>query len=217
MKLNQTRKVWISHEAMSLFSGFFYAQSILQTGDLYMNNTKKLIWGAFFVALGLILPFFTGQIPEIGNKLLPMHIPVLICGFVCGWKYGLLVGFITPLFRSMLFGMPPLLTALGMAFELAAYGAVTGALYNRLSKSKWRIYISLFAAMIIGRIVWGIVSVVIYGVSGADFTWQIFLASSLLNAIPGIILQIVVVPMLMLAFEKTGVVNINEEYHTRTC
>lgn len=182
-----------------------------------MKNTKKLIWAAFFVALGLILPFFTGQIPEIGNKLLPMHIPVLICGFVCGWKYGLLVGFITPLFRSMLFGMPPLLTALGMAFELATYGCVTGVLYNRLVKSKARIYISLFAAMIIGRIVWGMASVVIYGVSGADFTWQIFLAGSLLNAIPGIILQIVTVPMLMLAFEKTGVVNINEEYYTGTC
>ena len=182
-----------------------------------MNNTKKLIWAAFFLALGLVLPFFTGQIPEIGNKLLPMHIPVLICGFVCGWKYGLLVGFITPLFRSLLFGMPPLLTAIGMAFELAAYGTLTGTLYKRLAKSKGRIYVSLFTAMIVGRVVWGLVSVVIYGVSKAAFTWQIFLASSLLNAIPGIILQIVVVPMLMFTFEKTGVVNINEEYHTRAC
>lgn len=182
-----------------------------------MKNIKKLVWAAVFLALGLILPFFTGQIPEIGNKLLPMHIPVLLCGFVCGWKYGLLVGFITPLFRSLLFGMPPLLTACGMAFELAAYGMITGILYNRLGKSKTRIYISLITAMIMGRIVWGLVSLVLYGISNAAFTWQIFMANSFLNAIPGIILQLVAVPMIILAFEKTGVVNINEEYYPRTC
>lgn len=198
-------------EAMSLFSGFFYGNGVM------MKNIRKLVWAAVFLALGLILPFFTGQIPEIGGKLLPMHIPVLLCGFVCGWKYGLLVGFITPLFRSMLFGMPPLLTAAGMAFELAAYGMVTGILYNRMAKSKARIYVSLITAMVVGRIVWGLVSVVLYGISGSALTWQIFLANSFLNAIPGIILQLVAVPMIILAFEKTGVVTINEEYHPRTC
>lgn len=182
-----------------------------------MKNIKKLVWAAVFLALGLVLPFFTGQIPEIGSKLLPMHIPVLLCGFVCGWKYGLLVGFITPLFRSMLFGMPPFLTALGMAFELAAYGASTGILYHRLARSKARIYTSLIVSMILGRIVWGLVSLVIYGIGGNAFTWQIFLAGSLLNAIPGIILQLVAIPMIILAFEKTGVVTIHEEYHPRTC
>ena len=182
-----------------------------------MKNIKKLVWAAVFLALGLVLPFFTGQIPEIGSKLLPMHIPVLLCGFICGWKYGFLVGFITPLFRSMLFGMPPLLTAAGMAFELAAYGTVTGILYNRLIKSRARIYVSLIVSMIVGRIIWGLVSVVLYGISGAAFTWQIFLASSFLNAIPGIILQLIAVPILILAFEKSGVVNINEEYNPRTC
>lgn len=182
-----------------------------------MKNIRKLVWSAVFLALGLVLPFLTGQIPEIGSKLLPMHLPVLLCGFVCGWKYGLLVGFITPLFRTMLFGMPPLMTAIGMAFELATYGVVTGILYSRLEKSKARIYISLIAAMLAGRVVWGLVSVILYGVSNAAFTWQIFLAGSFLNAIPGIILQLVAVPALILAFEKSGVVNINEEYHTRTC
>lgn len=181
-----------------------------------MKHTKKLVWAAVFLALGLVLPFFTGQIPEIGSKLLPMHIPVLLCGFVCGWQYGLLVGFITPLFRMMLFGMPPLMTAIGMAFELAAYGAITGILYHRLAKSKARIYVSLISAMIVGRIIWGLVSVILYGVSGTAFTWQIFLAGSFLNAIPGIILQLIAVPALILAFEKSGVLHINEEYHTRT-
>lgn len=80
-----------------------------------------------FVAIGVVLPFFTGQIPQIGNMLLPMHIPVLLCGLICGWQYGGMVGFILPLLRTMLFGMPVLYpTGIAMAFELAAYGLVIG-------------------------------------------------------------------------------------------
>ena len=138
-----------------------------------------------FLALGLVLPFFTGQIREIGNKLLPMHIPVLLCGFLCGPQYGLLVGFITPLLRSLLFSMPPLPRAIGMAFELATYGAVTGLLYRKLPKSKARIYIIL-----------------IYGIEGSAFTWQMFAGGAFLNAIPGIVVQIILIPVLMLALEK---------------
>lgn len=169
-----------------------------------MKQTKKLILSAMFLALGLVLPFFTGQIREIGNKLLPMHIPVLLCGFVCGPQYGLLVGFITPLLRSLLFSMPPLPRAIGMAFELATYGAVTGLLYQKLPKSKARIYISLLIAMVAGRLVWGIVSILIYGIEGSAFTWQMFAGGAFLNAIPGIVVQIILIPVLMLALEKAG-------------
>lgn len=173
-----------------------------------MNTTKKLTLSAVLLALGLILPFFTGQIQEIGNKLLPMHIPVLLCGFICGWKHGLLVGFITPLLRSLLYSMPAPTNAIGMAFELATYGAVVGILYSKLAKSKLRIYICLLVAMIVGRIVWGAVSIVIYGISQSAFTWQMFLGGALLNAIPGIILQIVLIPIIILALEKAGVMSI---------
>lgn len=175
-----------------------------------MKNIQKLTWSAFFLALGLILPFLTGQIPEIGGMLLPMHIPVLICGFICGWKYGLLVGFITPLLRCFLFGMPPFLTAVGMAFELATYGAITGFFYQKFHQPKTRIYLSLLIAMITGRLVWGTISLILYGVSGTAFTWQIFIASAFLNAIPGIILQIILIPVLMFALEKARVTKTND-------
>ena len=154
------------------------------------------------MALGIVLPFVTGQIPQIGSMLLPMHIPVLLCGFICGWKYGLVVGAVVPLLRSMMFGMPPMMTAIAMAFELAVYGCVTGFLYKKLPGKKVKLYISLISAMILGRIVWGMVSLVIYGVTNAVFTWQIFIGGALLNAIPGIILQLIVVPILVMAIEK---------------
>ena len=171
---------------------------------------KKMILSAFFLALGLVMPFITGQIPEIGSMLLPMHIPVLICGFVCGWKYGGLVGFIVPLMRSVIWGMPPIMTAIGMAFELATYGIITGFLYKRLPKSKFLLYGELVVAMILGRVVWGAVSIVIYGLQGNAFSWQIFLGGALLNAIPGIILQIVLVPVLVMALQRLGVMNSND-------
>lgn len=173
-----------------------------------MNTTKKITLSSVLLALGLILPFFTGQIQEIGNKLLPMHIPILICGFICGWKYGMLVGFITPLLRCVLFSMPAPTNAICMAFELATYGAVVGILYDKFAKSKLRTYLSLIIAMIAGRVVWGTVSIVIYGISQSAFTWQMFLGGALLNAVPGIILQMVLIPIIILALEKAGVMDI---------
>ena len=112
-------------------------------------KTYKLVLAALFLALCLVLPIVTGGIPAIGNMLLPMHIPVLLCGLVCGWQYGLVIGFVAPLLRSALFGMPPLYPiALAMAFELAAYGLVIGLVYARLARrGVAALYGSLLAAM----------------------------------------------------------------------
>lgn len=170
-----------------------------------MNNVKKLVAAGVCLALGLVLPFLTGQIPEIGSMLLPMHIPVLICGFVSGPFYGLAVGFITPLLRSLLFGMPKMMpSAVGMAFELAAYGAFSGLFYRLLPKKKLFIYVSLLGAMAAGRVVWGLVSFVLYRILGNPFTVEIFLAGAFLNAIPGIICQLILIPVIIMALQKTG-------------
>lgn len=171
-----------------------------------MKQTKKLVLSAFFMALGIVLPFLTGQIQQIGNMLLPMHIPVMLCGFLCGWQYGLAVGFVTPLLRSMVFGMPPLMpTAAAMAVELAVYGLVTGLLYRKLPKKTICLYVSLLGAMIAGRIAWGIVGIPLYGMAGGGFSTQIFFAGAFFNAIPGIILQIVLIPIIMMALTRAGV------------
>lgn len=171
-----------------------------------MKQTKKLVLSAFFMALGIVLPFLTGQIQQIGNMLLPMHIPVLLCGFICGWQYGIVIGFVTPLLRSALFGMPPLMpTAAAMAVELAVYGLVTGLLYQKLPKKTPCLYVSLLCAMVAGRVAWGIVGIPIYGMAGNGFSAQIFLAGALFNAIPGIILQIVLIPIIMMALTRAGV------------
>ena len=170
------------------------------------NSIRKMVYSALFLALGLVLPFLTGQIPQIGAMLSPMHIPVLLCGFVCGWKWGLLVGVITPLLRSVLFQMPRMMpTAVAMAFELAAYGCAAGVLYALLPKKVPMVYASLIGAMLCGRAVWGIASYFLYMALGNSFTWQAFAAGAFLNAVPGIILHILIIPPIVLALEKAGI------------
>lgn len=172
------------------------------------STVGNMVLAAMFLALGIVMPFLTGQIPGIGSMLLPMHIPVLICGYVCGWKYGLLVGAVVPVLRSMMFGMPPMMpTAAAMAFELATYGAVTGILYEKLPKTNASIYISLLIAMIAGRLVWGVVSIPLYGIAGKGFSMQMFLAGGFINAIPGIVLQIVLIPVMIMALRHAKVMD----------
>ena len=168
-----------------------------------ITDTRKLTLAALLMALGLILPFFTGQIPEIGNMLLPMHIPVLICGYVCGWKYGLTVGFIVPILRSVLFGRPYMMpAAVAMAFELAAYGAAAGVFYRILKKKKAGMILSLLGAMIVGRVLWGVVSIALYKMLGNSFTWELFAAGAFLEALPGIALQLILIPFIGTALSK---------------
>lgn len=166
------------------------------------KQLRQLVLAGFCLALCLVLPFLTGQIPQIGGALSPMHIPVLLCGFLCGWRYGAAVGFIAPLLRFLLFGMPPIYpTGIAMAFELAAYGLATGLLYRRM-KSPAGVYASLILAMLAGRVVWGIVRVVLSGVSGSAFTWAMFLSGAFINAIPGIVCHIALIPLIVLGLRR---------------
>lgn len=167
------------------------------------NEILRMVLAALCLALAYVMPFLTGQIPEIGSMLCPMHIPVLLCGFICGWPWGLAVGLIAPLFRSFTIGMPPLYpTALCMSLELAVYGAVSGWLHRRLPRKKPYIYLSLLVAMLAGRLVWGGAMFVCLGIDGGQFTMAAFLAGAVVNAIPGIIAQIVLIPVLVMAADR---------------
>lgn len=172
------------------------------------NYAKKIVLCAMFLAAGMVLPFFTGQIPQIGSMLLPMHLPVFLCGLICGSRYGGAVGFILPLMRSAIFIMPPMFPdAVAMAFELAAYGFIVGFLYEN---ARWHciksLYRCMIAAMVGGRAVWGISMVALLGIGKNGFTLGMFIAGAFINAVPGMILQLVFIPAMMLALDKTHLV-----------
>lgn len=169
------------------------------------RNLYNLIFSALFLALAWVLPFITGQVPEIGSMLCPMHIPVLLCGFICGWPWGLAVGFIAPLLRSVSLGVPLFFPkAICMALELSTYGAVSGIMHKILPQKKIFIYCSLLTAMIAGRIVWGAAMFVCLGISKGTFTFAAFMSGAFINAIPGIIAQIILIPLLVMGYDFTS-------------
>lgn len=170
------------------------------------SPARNVVLAALFLALAFVLPMVTGHVPQVGNMLCPMHFPILLCGFVLGGPWGLAVGFAAPLLRSVLFGMPPLFpTALSMAFELATYGFVSGVVYRKVKHTLPMTFVTLLTAMVAGRIVWGVVRFVLAGLTGSSFPFSAFLAGALLNALPGILAQLILIPLILTALQKAKV------------
>lgn len=165
------------------------------------TRTRKIIFTALCIAIGLILPRMVNMIPIAypGAVLLPMHIPVLVCGYLCGWRYGLVSGLILPLLASALTTMPPIFpTAVSMSLELAAYGFLTGWLYQI---TKGRIFVSLIGAMLGGRLVMGIANILLYSVGDNPYGLGLFISGAFVTALPGIIIQLIIIPILIQSFK----------------
>ncbi len=175
---------------------------------MHMNfSVRKLVLSAMFLSLCMVLPFLTGQVPEIGSMLLPMHLPVLIAGFVLGAPYAGLIGFVAPFLRFLLFGMPPLFpVGAAMAVEMCVYGVSAGFFYKAFPKKNAFVYVSLVLSMILGRIAWGACQYVFLMINGSALTMSAFLAGAFVNAWPGIILQLVLVPVVVIALKKAKLI-----------
>lgn len=170
-------------------------------------SVRKLVLSAMFLALCMLLPFVTGQIPEIGSMLLPMHLPVLIAGFVLGAPYGFLIGLIAPFLRFFLFGMPPVFpTGAAMAIEMAVYGLSCGVFYRMLPKENVFIYVTLIVSMLLGRIAWGAAQYVFLMINGGALTVEVFMAGAFINAWPGIVLQLVLVPAVVMTLKRAKLI-----------
>lgn len=177
------------------------------------NNLLSLVFSAMFLCMALLLPFLTGQIPQIGKMLLPMHIPVILCGMICGWQYGLGVGFIAPILRGIIFANPVLFpTGIIMAFELAAYGFFAGFIYKIIQKQNiGKVYISLLISMLAGRVVKCIVQFFVLGFTDEGFVFTAFIAGAFTNAIPGIVLQVILIPLIMITLQKLKFIPFTKE------
>lgn len=167
----------------------------------------RLTCAAICLAMAFALPFVTGQIPEFGNMLCPMHLPILLCGFLCGWQWGFSVGVIAPLARSLIFARPPLYpTAIAMAFELAVYGLLAGILHRLLPNRRGSAYVALLGSMIGGRVIGGLAQLVLLSLNGKGYTAAIFFTEYFVAAWPGILLQLVLIPLIMSALERAGLI-----------
>lgn len=175
------------------------------------TNIQKLSLSAMFLALVFILPLLTGQIPQLGEKFCPMHIPVFLCGYICSGMWGLAVGFIGPLLRSFIVGVPaPLFPkAIAIAFELAAYGFMSGTLYRKMPEKRSNLYLSLIISMIGGRIVRGFVEFFCMGLGATSFSLATFWTGTVVNSLPGIVIQLLLIPALVSSSEKYKNMNID--------
>ncbi|MEO4052708.1 ECF transporter S component [Solibacillus sp. CAU 1738] len=165
-------------------------------------KTRYLIYTSLFIAIAIVLAQVVKIIPigTPGAVLLPLHIPILLCGFVCGKKYGLLAGIITPLVSFLITGMPMIFPiGLSMMFELGTYGFMAGFLYKNLKVNP---YISLLVSMLVGRAIYGIAAAILFSFANFDFGLQMFIQAAFVVALPGIIIQLIIIVPLVKAIEK---------------
>lgn len=177
------------------------------------KRIRCLVITAMLLAVGLVLPFITGNIQAIAKIISPLHIPVLICGLCCGWNWGLGLGIVLPILRGLIFGIPVFPTsAVPMAFELGAYGLITGLLYPVLLKRfKGKAHLplmlcALIIAMIIGRFVGGAAKALLItaGVIGSKspYTFAAFFTSYFASTAVGAVIHIILIPAVVTALEK---------------
>ena len=172
------------------------------------NNTRKLVLSALFIALGVALPQAFHAVPNAGSVFLPMHIPVLVAGFAVGPLFGAIAGFLTPLLSHLLFGMPPTAVLPSMLCELTAYGFMAGLLCKIIKTKKQlvKIYVVLIGAMLCGRIFYGILNALIF--RAGSYSLQAWITAAFVTALPGIIIQLIVVPALVMALVKAKFIKI---------
>lgn len=172
------------------------------------NNLYRMVVTAVLLAVGMVLPFLTGQLQSIGKLISPLHIPAFICGLTCGPWWGAALGLVLPVLRSVVFGMPKLMpTAIAMMFELAAYAAVAGMLYPMMLKALKNkrlaaMLIALVIAMLAGRVAGGVAQAVILGAQGSSYGFGMFVAGYFGSNLVGAAIHLVVVPVVVLALEK---------------
>lgn len=171
-----------------------------------LSTLNKFTITAVCVALCIILPIALHGIPNAGTLFSPMHIPALLCGIICGWPYGLLCGLVGPLLSSLLTSMPPMAKLPFMMIELAVYGVVCGLLMKGFRSGKiWiDLYASLLIAMLSGRIIAGIVRA--FFLAGESYSWSIWATSYFVSCLPGIIVQLILIPALYIALERAKLI-----------
>lgn len=172
---------------------------------------KQMVLTAMFIAIGITLPLAFHAIPNAGRVFLPMHIPILLCGIIVGFPYGLACGIVTPLLSSFFMGMPQTAILPSMLCELAAYGAASSLLmrYVKVKNTYAKLYISLIGAMVFGRVFYGILNSLIF--SAGAYSMQVWLTAAFVTALPGVAIQILTIPTIVIILRKARLIDGGEQ------
>ena len=183
-----------------------------------MTHLRKIVITAMLIAVGVVLPLAFHSIPRAGSILLPMHIPVLLAGLICGPFFGLVSGLITPLLSSITTGMPPAgFVVYSMMIELSIYGLVAGIAMRLIhtGRSSFDLYISLGAALIVGRVVAGIAQALVFFSGEGGYTIMLWVTSYFVTSLPGLVIQILFVPSMVMALERERIIPMRYPFATK--
>jgi hypothetical protein len=167
-------------------------------------DVRSIVYAAICLALCILLPFLTGSNPSLGKSFAPMHLPVLLCGFIAGPLWGGIVGGIAPFLRTLIAGAPALYPdAIRMAAELAVYGIATGLFYRYLPKKPFGIYVSLICSQLFGRLAWGAVQFILSIFDPTlDFSTTTVFLMTFSPAVYGILIQLALIPPIVIAMQR---------------
>ena len=170
-----------------------------------LSPVKRLVLSALCMALCVVLPLAFHSVANAGSIFLPMHIPVLLCGLICGWPYGLVCGVAGPILSSVLTGMPPMALLPAMMVELAAYGLVSGLMMRSVRTGKLLLdtYLCLITAMLTGRILAGVARALLF--APGQTTLSVWAAGYFVTGLPGILIQLLLIPVILFALEKAHI------------
>ena len=168
-----------------------------------MSSIKKACITSVCIALCYVLPMAFHML-GLGGALSPMHIPVLLCGLICGWPYGAFCGIAGPVISSLLSGMPSTLQLIYMVPELCAYGLFAGLLlrFIKTGNSIADLYLSMIPAMLLGRIIGGIAQAAFYLSTARGYSIALWAGGYFAGSLPAIIIQLIAVPSLVMVLMK---------------
>ena len=171
-----------------------------------LSHIKRITFTAVCLALCVVLPLALHMIPNAGSVISPMHIPVLLCGLICGWPYGLICGLLAPVLSSAITGMPPAAYMPPMIVELAVYGVVGGLVFQLIrTKNLFAdLYISLVSAMLLGRVVAGAARALIF--AAGNYSMSVWFTSYFVTSLPGILIHLILVPVIFIALTQAHLI-----------
>ena len=172
-----------------------------------MSAVKKMCICAFCTAMCYVLPQLFHAL-LLGTALSPIHLPVLLCGLICGWPYGLFCGALGPVLSFLLSSMPPLTVLISMVPELGVYGLIAGLGMKLIRTGKLipDLYLSLLPALVLGRIAGGAAKVLFYLSTAESYTVAMWISSYVVGTLPAIVLQLVLLPALVWGLTRAGLI-----------
>lgn len=162
------------------------------------DRRKDLITAAILLVLAIILTLIIHLTKINGVILSPMHLPILLAGFILGPIYGLIIGILAPIINGLLKIIPTFPITWAIVVESGLYGLISGLFYEKFGM---KVMPALVGSIVLGKIGGGAV---------LHFLDKSIKTTTFI-AFPGIIVQLILVPTIFKIYKEKTKTIINLE------